>query len=137
MQNLWLLFTLSAMLLYGLWGFFAKMATQSLKDIDAAIYQSIGYILVAGLAAIFYGFQTEIKSIGIFYAVLSGVCVGLAAFFFFGAITRGRTVVIVSITALYPLVTLGLSALFLQEALTLRHLLGVGLALGAIILLSS
>ncbi|NOY98500.1 MAG: hypothetical protein GXP40_04730 [Chloroflexi bacterium] len=36
-----------------------------------------------------------------------------------------------------PLVTLGSSVLFLQETLTLKHLPGVGLALGTIVLLSS
>lgn len=137
MQNLWLLFTLAAMLLWGFWGFFSKMATQSLRDVDAAVYQAIGSVLVAGIAAFFIRFQAGGKPIGILYAVLSGVSAALATFFFFGAITRGRSVVVVSMTALYPLVTLGLSALFLHEVLTLRQLLGVGLALGAIVLLSS
>ena len=113
------------------------MATQSLRDMDAAIYQVVGSVIVAGVAAFFIRFQTDGKPIGILYAILSGVAATLASFFFFGAITRGRSVVVVSMTALYPLVTLGLSALFLHEVLTLRQLLGVGLVLGAIVLLSS
>ena len=137
MENLWLLFTLATMLLWGLWGFFSKMATLSLRDVDAAIYQAIGYVLVMGVAIFVVRFQAGGKPIGILYAVLSGVSVALATFFFFLAITRGRSVVVVSMTALYPLVTLALSAIFLHEVLTLRQLLGVGLALGAIVLLSS
>ena len=137
MQNLWLLLTLAAMLLWGFWGFFSKLATQSLHDVDAAIYQAIGYVLVTGVAIFIVRFQTGGKPVGIFYAVLSGVSAALASFFFFGAITRGRSVVVVSMTALYPLITLGLSAIFLHEILTLRQLLGVGMAVGAIVLLSS
>ncbi|MBT3322287.1 MAG: DMT family transporter [Anaerolineae bacterium] len=137
MNNIWLLFTFAAMLLWGLWGFFSKLATSFLSDTDAVIYHSIGSVLVVVIAALFLGFQPKGKPIGIFYAVLSGVFAASATFFFYSAITRGRSVVVVSMTALYPLITLGLSTLFLHEVLTLKQLLGVGLALGAIILLSS
>ncbi len=137
MNNLWLLFTFAAMLLWGLWGFFSKLATSYLNDTDAVIYHSIGSALVVAIAAFLLRFQPGGKPIGIFYAMISGVSAALATFFFFSAITRGRSVVVVSMTALYPLITLGLGMLFLHEALTLRQLLGVGMALGAIILLSS
>ena len=137
MQNLWLYFTLTTMFLWGLWGFFSKMATTFLRDMDATIYQAFGYLFVTGVAAFVLRFQGGGKPIGIFYAVLSGASAALATFFFFGAITRGRSVVVVSMTALYPLITLGLSAIFLHEMLTLKQLLGVGMAVGAIVLLSS
>ena len=137
MHNLWIFFTLAAMLMWGFWGFLSKLATSFLSDTDAVIYHSIGSALVVAIAAFFLRFQAGGKPIGILYAVLSGVAAALATFFFFAAITRGRSVVVVSMTALYPLVTLALSAIFLHEVLTLRQLLGVGLALGAIILLSS
>ena len=133
----WLLFTLIAMLLWGFWGFFSKLATASIRDVDAAVYQAVGSALVAGIAAFLVRFQPQGKPSGILYAVLSGVSAALATFFFFSAITRGRSVVVVSLTALYPLVTLALSVLFLHEVVTLKQLLGIGLALGAIVLLSS
>ncbi len=136
-MNLWLLFTLAAMLMWGFWGFFSKLATESFRDVDAAIYQGIGSFIIMVLAAVYFRFQPAGKPMNIVYAILSGFSATLATFFFFAAITRGRSVVVVSMTALYPLVTLALSVLFLHEALTLKQLLGVGLALGAIILLSS
>ena len=89
------------------------------------------------LAAFFLRFQPKGSPQGILFAVLSGASAALAALFFFSAITRGRGSVVVSMTALYPLVTLALSVIFLHEAVTLKQLLGVGLALGAIVLLSS
>ncbi len=133
----WLFFTLAAMLLWGFWGFFSKLATSSIRDVDAAVYQAIGTVTVALIAAFFVRFQPKGSPNGILYAVLSGASAALATFFFFSAITRGRSVVVVSMTALYPLVTLALSLIFLHEAVTLKQLLGVGLALGAIVLLSS
>ena len=137
MENLWILLSLATMLLWGLYGFFAKIAARSLRDVDAAIYQAVGVVLVAGVAAFFTRFQAGGKANGIIYAVISGMCTALASFFFFGAITRGRTAVVVSMTALYPLITLGLSVLFLHETLTPKNLVGVGLAVVAIVLLST
>jgi len=133
----WFFLTLAAMLMWGFWGFFSKLATQALRDVDAAIYQGVGSFLVMVLAAMVFRFQPSGKPINILFALLSGFSATLATFFFFAAITRGRSVVVVSMTALYPLVTLALSVLFLHEVVTFKQLLGVGLALGAIVLLSS
>ena len=137
MQNIWLVFTISAMFAWGFWGFFSKLATRSLRDVDAAIYQGLGSLIVMIIAAFYFRFQPSGKPMNIVFAILSGFSATLATFFFFAAITRGRSAVVVSMTALYPLVTLTLSALFLHEAFTLKQLLGMGLALGAILLLSS
>lgn len=133
----WLFLTLAAMFLWGFWGFFSKLATSFIRDVDAAVYQAIGTITVTLIAAFFVRFQPKGSSHGILFAVLSGASAALATFFFFAAITRGRSAVVVSMTALYPLVTLALSVIFLHEVVTLKQLLGVGLALGAIVLLSS
>lgn len=133
----WLFLTFAAMLLWGFWGFFSKLATSFIRDVDAAIYQAIGTVTVTLIAAFFVRFQPKGTPNGILYAVLSGASAALATFFFFSAITRGRGSVVVSMTALYPLVILALSVIFLHEAVTLKQLLGVGLALGAIVLLSS
>lgn len=102
----WLLFTLIAMLLWGFGGFFSEMATSFIHDVDVAIYQVVGSILVAGIAAFFIRFQPNGKLIGILFTIFSGISAALATFFFFSAITCGRSVVVVSMTAFYPLVTL-------------------------------
>ncbi len=133
----WLILTLAAMLLWGFWGFFSKLTTNFIRDVDAAVYQAIGTLTVTLIAAFFVRFQPKGNPNGILFAVLSGASAALATFFFFSAITRGRSVVVVSMTALYPLVTLALGVIFLHEAVTLKQSLGVGLALGAIVLLSS
>jgi len=137
LNNHWFFFTLAAMFLWGVWGFFSKMATQFLRDMDAVIYHSMASAVIVLVAAFVMRFQPSGKPIGILYALLSGTSAALAIFFFFAAITRGRSAVVVSMTALYPLVTLALSALFLHETFTIKQLLGVGLAIGAILLLSS
>ncbi len=108
----WLILTLAAMLLWGLWGFFSKLTTNFIRDVDAAVYQAIGTLTVTLIAAFFVRFQPKGNPNGILFAVLSGASAALATFFFFSAITRGRSVVVVSMTALYPLVTLALGVIF-------------------------
>jgi transporter family protein len=55
---------------------------------------------------------------------------------FYEALARGPATVVVPLTALYPAVAVVLSRFFLQEALTLRHLAGLALAMAAVWLLS-
>lgn len=133
----WFFLTLGAMFFWGFWGFLAKLATTLMRDMDAMVYEILGSVLVTGVAVFFIRFQPKGPPNGIVYAMLSGASAAMATFFFFAAITRGRSAVVVSMTALYPLVTLVLSLLFLHEAVTAKQLIGVGLALGAIVLLSS
>jgi transporter family protein len=56
---------------------------------------------------------------------------------FYLALGTGKAAIIVPLTALYPVVTLMLSLLILQEKVTLLQAVGIILALVAIILMSS
>ena len=61
----------------------------------------------------------------------AGLAMAVGLLFFFEALGRGSAAVVVPLTALYPAITVLLSRIFLQEALTLRHLVGLALALAA------
>ena len=136
-SNPWLLNALLALLLWGVWGFFSKLSTTTLKPTNAYIYQIIG-IFVSGLVIAFLvKFEPSGKPSGIFFGVASGLCVTFATYFFFQALGRGRSGVVVTVTALYPVITLLLSALLLWEGLNLKQVLGIGLALAAIYLLAA
>jgi transporter family protein len=133
----WFSYTLIAMLMWGFWGFFSKLATSVLRDTDAYIYELTG-TLVVGLVMVFLlRFHPGGKPIGVLYGLLSGIAVGVGSYFFFYAIARGRSAVVVTVTAMYPLVTLLLSQLLLHEPLSLKQALGISLAIGAILLLST
>ena len=74
----------------------------------------------------------------IMYSYLRNTALAMAVglLFFFEALARGSATVVVPLTALYPAVAVVLSRIFLQEALTLRHLAGLALAMAAVWLLS-
>lgn len=74
---------------------------------------------------------------GLLFATLAGVCGPLASILFYIAITRATTAsVVVPLTALYPVVTIALLFLVLNERVSLTKGMGIALAIAAGLLLS-
>jgi transporter family protein len=132
----WLGFSLMALALWGLWGFLGKVAAQQLPSQVVYLLTIsghlvvVGYLLVGGLGPVTW------QPGGVAAALGSGLAMAVALLLFLQALARGPATVVVPLTALYPAVTVILSGLFLQEALSLRHLAGLILALAAAWLLS-
>jgi bacterial/archaeal transporter family protein len=132
----WLGFSLLALGLWGVWGFLGKVAAQNLPA--QAVYLLtisghlvvVAFILAKGLGPVSW------QPAGVGAALGSGIAMAVALLFFLKALARGPALVVVPLTALYPAVTVVLSWIFLREALTLRHLAGLALALAAVWLLS-
>ncbi|HVY53153.1 MAG TPA: EamA family transporter, partial [Gammaproteobacteria bacterium] len=74
---------------------------------------------------------------GISYSILTGITYGIGCLFYFIAASRGKIINVVTLTALYPLVTILLAFLLLKESIALKQAVGIFLALIAIILMSS
>jgi transporter family protein len=132
----WLGFSLMALALWGLWGFLGKVAAQQLPSQMVYLLTIsghlvvVGYLLAGGLGPVTW------QAAGVAAALGSGLAMAVALLLFLQALARGPATVVVPLTALYPAVTVILSGLFLQEALSLRHLAGLILALAAAWLLS-
>ncbi|MDH4318725.1 MAG: EamA family transporter [Desulfobulbaceae bacterium] len=131
----WLPYALSALIIYGLWGFFPKMAMLYIRPMSALVYEVAGALLV-GLSCFFWiNLKPETDPRGIIFSMLTGVCGMIGTLFFFAAADRGKISIIVSITALYPLITIILSHFILKEPIGTRQIIGMLLALAAILLL--
>lgn len=131
----WLIYALICSLLYGLWGFFGNLATKYVDCQTAFVYEAIGAILMTFLILFqtkSFSFQGDVR--GILFAALVGVCGTVASLVFFIALGKGEVANVVSVTSIYPLITIVLSALFLKEAITLSQMLAVLFAIIAVIL---
>ena len=132
----WLGFSLLALGLWGVWGFLGKVASQHLPAPQVYLLAVsghlavVGYLLVGGLGPVSW------QPGGVGAALGAGLAMAVGLLLFFEALARGPATVVVPLTALYPAVAVVLSRIFLQEALTLRHLAGLALALAAVWLLS-
>lgn len=136
MEN-WLLSALLAMLLYGVWAFFPKLAVSYISPLSALVYEVAGAALVGVATLIFLQFHIEHHPKGILYALLTGVAGMGGTLFFFNAAQKGKITVVVGLTALYPLVTVLLAVIFLREPLSVKEVVGLFLAGAAILLLST
>ncbi len=132
----WLGLSLLALGLWGVWGFLGKVASQYLPSQQVYLLAVsghlavVGYLLVGGLGAMSW------QPWGVGAALGAGLAMALGSLFFFEALGRGPATVVVPLTALYPAITVLLSRVILEEPLTLRHLVGLVLALAAAWLLS-
>lgn len=134
----WLIYALCCSLLYGFWGFFSKLATQYIDYNTAFVYEAVGAILATLLIIVKtnnFNLQGDLR--GIIFALLVGVCGTVASLVFFIAIAKGPVASTVSITSLYPIVTVLLSFIFLKEPITLFQTLGLLFAVVAVILSSA
>ena len=125
------------MITFGFWGFFPKLAVYYISPQSALVYQVLGGLLIGLFALTSVGFKPETQPMGIMYAFLTGVTGVLGTLFYYAAASRGQLTIVVSLTALYPLVTILLAFVFLHETINLKQVIGLFFALVAIVLLSS
>lgn len=131
----WLTPALLALFNFGLWGLFTKLAVISIDSKSALLYQTIGVVIISLVVLTTFKPAVEIK--GITYSVLTGIAYGLGCLFYFIAASKGKIVNVVTLTALYPLITILFALLFLKETIHLKQALGILLALVAIVLMSA
>ncbi|WP_456432147.1 EamA family transporter [Thermosulfuriphilus sp.] len=123
----WLLYCLLTLFLWGVWGFFYKLAVGNLHHGAVLFLSSLGGLLVAGV--LFVSAGLKISSWGAMpLAFGAGVLGNLGTFFFIKALQGNKASLVVPLSALYPLVTVVLAVIFLGEELRLRHWLGIFLA---------
>jgi transporter family protein len=122
---------------FGLWGLFTKLSVVHIDSKSALIFQTVGVMVIGVITLGMMNFKpaTDIK--GISYAILTGMAYGIGCLFYFFAASKGKIITVVTLTALYPLVTILLAYWLLKEAVSLRQCLGIGLGCIAILLMST
>lgn len=133
----WFNASILALLSFGLWGFFTKLSVVHIDSKSALIYQTIGVLVIGLMVLGMMKFKPATDTKGILYAVLTGVAYGVGCLFYLVAASKGKIVTVVTLTALYPLVTILLAYLLLKETVSLKQAAGIGLAMVAILLLST
>lgn len=133
----WLPAAIFALFSFGCWGFFSKLALIYIDAKSALVYQTAGVLIIGVLVLGLLHFKPETDAKGLGFGLLTGITYGIGCLFYLVAADRGKVITVVTLTALYPLITIVMSYFFLQETITLKQAGGVVLALCAIILLSS
>jgi transporter family protein len=130
----WLPTALLSLLSFGLWGLFSKLSLNYIDSRSALIFQTAGVLLIGLFVFGTSNLKLATDSRGLIYAVLTGIAYSLGCYLYLIAADKGKISTIVTVTALYPLITLLLSFVFLHEQIHIKQGLGIIFALIAIYL---
>ncbi len=132
----YLLLSIITLIAWGLWGFFSKFSTYYYRWYEYFIISSIISLSFSIFLFFFYRRDLNLNKTGLIYLFLAIISGTIGTVFFYLALTKGKTSIIVPLTSLYPAVTVILARIFLKEELSLEGYIGIVLAIFAILLLS-
>jgi transporter family protein len=135
--KLWYLYAVLTVVTWGLWGVFIMLASNYAKPRQALLFQTAGVLAFAVVVLVVENFKIEWNLPGFSWAALGGFFAFIGFLTFFAALEKGKTSTVVTLSALYPMVTILISIAFLHEKLSPRQGIGIVLALIASALLAS
>ena len=128
MVQSWLVLSVAALLIWGVWGLFANLTARHLGGFSALVWEVLGAMLVGGVVFIWLirneGLETPVR--GAVYGLATGITYTIGLTFLFLALTRAgsesaqsssgsNTHTILVLTALYPLIAVALNYFILNE----------------------
>jgi transporter family protein len=132
----WILPTMGTFICWGLWSFIPKITTRYIDPRSAVIYEVIGGIVLSLIVMSFMNFRLEIHPKGIALAGMAGLVGFVGALCFLFAVSKGPVSIIAPLSALYPILSVILAVIFLNETVTIKHGLGILFAVLAVILVT-
>ena len=130
------IFAIISMLGFGCLAIFIKLASRSASvGVVTLVFQAVSLILIFSYFIVFDERKIANNSF-IFWAILAGVCGGIATIFYFLAIKQGQIHSVTPIRHLAFLIAVILAVILLGEKITLVKGIGIGLAAAAVILLA-
>lgn len=100
------------------------------------MFAVLGPLIVAFFVLLSLDFRVEMHGKGIIYAFLAGLVGSIGGLLFVHSVSKGKASIVITLTALYPVVTILLSFIILKEQLTMKQAIGIILALISMVLLS-
>lgn len=132
----WLLWTLVALVSWGIWGVLSKALGNALTAEQSQILSTIGLLPIPLFLAMTSRGRAGIRNAplhAVLFPLAGGVVSCLGNLSYYDAVARGEKVAtVVSLTALYPLTTIALALVLLRERLNRIQFGGLALSLAAI-----
>ena len=131
----WLILAIACLISWGLWGLLIKLAYRGAEWSEIYLISSLTSFAIA--LAIFLASHTKIHfKPSLLLALGAGLTGGIGNIFFVKALEHGKASIVIPLTALYPVITAVLAVIILHEKLSMLQLIGIVLAIIAMILLS-
>jgi transporter family protein len=134
MMPAWLTWTFVALLSWGIWAVLSKVLGDALTPEQSQVLSTLGMLPI--LVPLALSKRASVRSAsrkGLLFALVGGIVTCLGNVAYYSALARGEKVAtVVSLTALYPLVTILLAVIVLHERLNPVQLAGIALSFVAI-----
>ena len=133
----WMWFAAIALVFWGVTGITQKLATNRISSALSFVWFAYAVIAISAILAVSVPVHWHLTAKIAAAAILGGTLNGLGALTSFTALeSGGKAAVVISLIALYPLVTVILAVTILHERITAAQAAGVAIAVVAAVLLS-
>ena len=125
---MWWMFALLSAFFAALTAIFAKLGVKGVDSDLATAIRTVVVLLLAWGIVFFKGSTTAIATLSqknLLYLIVSGIATGLSWIFYFKALQMGNVSQVAPVDKLSVALTVVLSVIFLQEALSIRTAIGV------------
>jgi transporter family protein len=127
----WVAYAAMTLAAWGMWGVFSKFASNHGRPRQILLFQAIGAIAFAVVVLTFERFRVDWSPAAFGWSFAAGFVNFIGFLTFFAAVEKGKVSTVITLSSLYPVVTIVFSVLLLHERITHRESLGIALALAA------
>lgn len=136
-MHLWLGFSILALVLWGITGVTQKLATNSITSERSFLWFCWAMVALSAAVLVVVHLHWGLGRLVVICSIVGGALNGLGAWTSFRALeSGGKASIVISLVSLYPLLTVVLAVLILDERLTALQIVGALTAIAAAILLS-
>jgi transporter family protein len=133
----WLLFTIIALVFWGITGVTQKLSTNRISSQLSFLWFAYAMITISVILALTVPVHWHLRPLILGLAVTGGLLNGSGALTSFSALeSGGKASIVISLISLYPLLSVGFAVTFLHEKLNALQAAGIAIAIVAAILLS-
>jgi len=135
-NNSWIMYSIAAALFWGVWGVVAKLISEDVNPYTNHVLFTVGMLFTLPLVVGKIKKEKPNKK-GILWGMIAGILAvtgNLAVFQAFSS--GGLAAIVIPLTNLYPLVTIGIALAVFKEKLNWLNAVGILLAIPAVVMLS-
>ena len=136
MLNPAVLFGLGTMVAWGFWILFGDIASNTIDPETAAFVSYCTAAVATGVWAVVSDASLAVTNRGLLFSAVAGVAAAVGVVSTFVGVSVGSTAVVSTIGGLYFVTAAVISVVALGDPVTLNKLVGIGLALAAIVVIN-
>lgn len=129
-------FGFGTMVAWGFWIVFGEVASESIDPVAVAAISYVAAAVVTVAYAVISDASLAVTGRGLTFSVLAGVAAAVGVICTFVGVSLGSTAVVSTVGGMYFVTAAVIGVVVLGESVTLTQVLGIGLALTALVVIN-